>query len=511
MADGPEDNLIEDCLEALASLKGSFSSSTSYRSPAYPKSSDESAPPPKRQSSEAKKDTFQDTKIIVPTLTNPNHDDSTRSDRSFESHEVVFNTTGYTKPKLTNKPKSKQRPRSKSKPIDVPQSEYAIPSLMTILMSGSACSTSAPSSSSFLGDISLLRKTSLPPDFRDDAAANPTKTATKTALIAPTSSINPPPSATNPSSSSSSTGTHQRDRKRRYEWLSPYAYVKDPDARARIAELEGRLVEETQRRKVIEEEIRSKQSQNDLLSPKSLQNQLPQQQQQQTQGPQSQQQGFPLQIKPGQEFIPLAIWPRRISEQNPSEAGRIQLPVAAEAAAEAAAAAAVAAAATGTTVKAQNDTSGGGDAGQKKKRQYRRYNKKMFNSITDTDSVIQNTFVQKKQQEVIHQILQSKAGVNAATAGLIPGVKTSTNPIQQQQQQQQPPSNLMYDKDGDAIMAAASMTVPTKMNAVPSFGNSGSSVPASFMFPEPQQQQHQHQQQQQESPTTLLLPQIKKE
>lgn len=493
MSDGPEDNLIEDCLEALASLK-----STSHKFPDYLKGSDESAPPPKRQSSEVKKPPSQDPEIKVTSLTNPNYDDPSRAERSLESHEVVFNTTGYTKPKLTNKPKSKQRPRSKSKPIDIPQSEYAIPSLMTILMSGSACSTSAPSSSSFLGDISLLRKTTLPPDFRDDAAASPAKVATKTALVAPTTSANPPSSATNPSSSS--TGTHQRDRKRRYEWLSPYAYVKDPDARARIAELEGRLVEETQRRKVIEEEIRSKQSQNDLLSPAGLQHQPSQQQ--------GQQQAFPLQIKPGQEFISLAIWPRRLSDQSPSEAGRIQLPVAAEAAAEAAAAAAVAAAATGTTVKGQNDATGNGDAGQKKKRQYRRYNKKMLNSITDTDSVIQNTFVQKKQQEVIHQILQSKAGANAATAGLIPRVRSPNNPIQQPQQPQQQPSNLMYDKDGDAIMATSSLNIPANTGALPPFRGSSSSISASLMFPEAQQQQ---QQQHQDSSTSPLLPQIKKE
>ena len=48
------------------------------------------------------------------------------------------------------------------------------------------------------------------------------------------------------------------NRKRRYEWLSPYAYVRDPDTRAKIAELENKLAVEMQKRTAIEEELRTK-------------------------------------------------------------------------------------------------------------------------------------------------------------------------------------------------------------------------------------------------------------
>eukprot|EP00727_Mastigamoeba_balamuthi_P012281 m51a1_g7676 hypothetical protein (734) ;mRNA; f:521244-524609 len=44
------------------------------------------------------------------------------------------------------------------------------------------------------------------------------------------------------------------NRKRRYEWLSPYAYVRDPDARAKIAQLEAKLAEEVSKRARMEEQ-----------------------------------------------------------------------------------------------------------------------------------------------------------------------------------------------------------------------------------------------------------------
>lgn len=462
-----DDNDVKNCLEVLTSLKSSLHHAPSSHS----KEPDESAPPPKRQSSMSKKS------FLKVKIEGDDDDDATRKGESgntnaepaIEHHEVVFNTATHAKPKpSTSKSKSKQRPRAKSKPIDIFRNECAIPNLTTILKSESTCSTSAPSSTSFLAN-----KPAFLQDFRDDAAIGLTSTATKTTISNPSlpaDSVNGDLSSLSTAAPSSAP---QKYMKRRYEWLTPYTYVKDPDAKARIAELEVKLAMETQRRMVIEEEFWSKQNCNNLNAQGFLQFQY-----QQGQNILGQQQKSPRQMKPRQDYVPLPVRPRRMTDQIQTDTGRIQLSVAEEAGAEAAAAAAVVAAVTGSMADTQGDAGGSGDAGQRKKRQYKRYNKKTISSITDTDAVIQNTLVQKQQQQVIQQVLQSNPGAsmgNLSSSVGDTGINDGVNPRGSVPPYPIRQPNLLYDKDGDAIMSTISFC--GIINSVNSNNPNNNSVP----------------------------------
>jgi hypothetical protein len=138
----------------------------------------------------------------------------------------------------------------------------------------------------------------------------------------------------------------KKDRKRRYEWVSPYAYVRDPEARAKIAQLEARLAEQIQRRAVIEGEARSKQVVAEIPETPTSSNAV--------------------------TTIPTAPSARAFPQgQSPATAA-----AAAAAVAAAAAAAVTAAAAASSTAVVVDPVSGEDILVNRKKRHYRRYSKK---------------------------------------------------------------------------------------------------------------------------------------